>query len=89
MSLLECMEFVRDLSRDINVTDGLYVPFNTGGYLPLLRSRARNRLSRTPGIVQRILLVCRCGLKRDQMTLDRKIGMEGVAEETGIAPAKI
>jgi len=31
----------------------------------------------------------RCELKRNQMTSSRKTGMEGVAEETGIAPAKI
>jgi hypothetical protein len=30
-----------------------------------------------------------CPLKYDQMTLSRETGMEGVAEETGIAPAKI
>ena len=39
------------------------------------------------GLGQPLLPMERCPLKRNQMTLGRKTSMEGVAEETGIAPA--
>jgi hypothetical protein len=36
-----------------------------------------------------LLPIERCDINRDQMTSGPKTGMEGVAEETGIAPALI
>jgi len=40
-------------------------------------------------IVQLLSHMDRSRFKHDQMTFDLKVGMEGVAEEKGIAPAKI
>jgi hypothetical protein len=35
------------------------------------------------------VLMYRCRFQPEQMTFGRKTGMKGVAEETGVTPAKI
>jgi hypothetical protein len=63
----------------------VYVPFETRGYLPLLGFRGKNQTN----LNSVRFAHGRRPLGHEQMTSERKIGMKGSAEETGMAPALI
>jgi hypothetical protein len=84
-----CLIFLTFFRGAVNLVSSVYVPLVTRGYLPLFRSGTKITPSRTVRLGQPLQPMEGYRLKRNQMTLNRKTGMEGVAEETGIAPAKI